>query len=246
VSRAGRISIRPARISQSAPLGLQALELGSMRDSYLYVPQGYRFTEPSALMLVLHGSGGHAHHGVELLQSLADEKGIILVAPASLHYTWGEGPSGNTSDMRRLTKALDHVFNRYAVDPARIAIGGFSDGATYAIEVGLANGELFRYVIAFSPHAVASLEVRDPRHSPRIFISHGMRDEVMPISTCSQRIVRPLELAGIDVEYAEFEAGRRIPPDIASQAIEWFTKASGSSREQRRAQSREIQPTQEG
>jgi phospholipase/carboxylesterase len=246
MSRSSRIPARPATVNRSAPTGVQSLELGSVRDSYLYVPRGYRYEEPCALLLMLHGSGGHAHHGVELLHRLADESKIILAAPASAHYTWGDGPGGPASDRRIISKALDQVFTSYSVDPARVAIGGFSDGASFALSTGLSNGDLFRYVIAFSPRFVVPVDVRDARHAPRIFISHGMRDEVLPISTAAQRIVRPMELAGLDVEYAEFEAGHRIPPDIATQAIGWFTKASESARERRRAQFPEIRLRQEG
>jgi predicted esterase len=197
-------------------------------------------------MLMLHGTGGHAHHGVELLQQLADETNTILVAPTSQFYTWSEPPQGPTLDARTVNRALEFVFTNYAIDPAQISIAGFSDGASYAISLGLLNGDLIHHVIAFSPRFAVPAEVHDSRTHPKIFISHGMRDEVMPISTCAQRIVAPLEHAGIDVEYAEFEAGHRIPPAIARQAIEWLTKASAAAHDKRRAQSLEIQARQEG
>jgi predicted esterase len=217
-----------------------------MRDGYLYVPATYLFTTPSALILMLHGSGGHAHHGVELLQQLADKTSAIIVAPTSKFYTWSEAPHGPVLDGRTANRALEFVFTNYAIDPTRISIAGFSDGASYAITLGLLNGDLFQHVIAFSPRFVAPADVSDSPNHPQIFISHGMRDEVMPISMCLQRLVAPLEHAGIDVEYAEFEAGHRIPPAIARQAIEWLTKASSAAHETRRAPSPEIQPRQEG
>jgi poly(3-hydroxybutyrate) depolymerase len=37
------------------------------------------------------------------------------------------------------------------VDPQRICVSGFSDGASYALSLGLANGDLFTHVAAFSP-----------------------------------------------------------------------------------------------
>ena len=56
------------------------------------------------------------------------------------------------------------------VDPARLVIGGFSDGASYALSLGLINGQLFRKVAAFSPGFVVTGE---PEGKPRVFISHG-------------------------------------------------------------------------
>jgi phospholipase/carboxylesterase len=43
--------------------------LGSARDSYLYVPTGYRAEQPAPLVLLLHGTGGHARQGLDSLRS---------------------------------------------------------------------------------------------------------------------------------------------------------------------------------
>lgn len=59
--------------------------------------------------------------------------------------------SGFGPDVLYLNKALHHVFNRYSIDPSRLAVAGFSDGASYALSLGVANGDLFSHIIAFSP-----------------------------------------------------------------------------------------------
>jgi predicted esterase len=41
---------------------------------------------------------------------------------------------------------LSFVFDAYPVDPERIAVSGFSDGASYALSLGLINGTLFSQV----------------------------------------------------------------------------------------------------
>jgi poly(3-hydroxybutyrate) depolymerase len=50
----------------------EELLLGAARDSYLYMPAGYRVERPVQLVLLLHGAGGHAHQGIDLLRGLAD------------------------------------------------------------------------------------------------------------------------------------------------------------------------------
>jgi phospholipase/carboxylesterase len=50
---------------------------------------------------------------------------------------------------------LEETFSRYAVDPARLAVGGFSGGASYALSLGSDTGHLFTYVLAFSPGFMA-------------------------------------------------------------------------------------------
>jgi predicted esterase len=107
------------------------------------------------------------------------------------------------------------------VDRRRIAVGGFSDGASYALSLGLTNGDLFTHVIAFSPGFMAPTGYEG---SPRLFISHGTRDRVLPIERCSRRIVPQVKGAGYDVLYREFDGAHAVPPEIAREAHEWFVK----------------------
>src|SRR5215203_2039676 len=179
----GRLGARPVQVTGAAPLGLLPLMLGSARDSYLYVPATYQAERPAPLVLLLHGAGGHAHQGLDLLRSLADAAGLLLLAPASREHTWDllvgrrYGP-----DLALIDRALEQTFSRYAVAPERVAIGGFSDGASYALSLGITNGDLFTHVIAFSPGFVAPA---DRRGKPPVFVSHGTADEVLPIDETS-------------------------------------------------------------
>jgi phospholipase/carboxylesterase len=217
----GRLQARPGKVTKAAPVGLQPLMLGAARDSYLYVPASYLAERSAPLVLLLHGAGGHARRGLDLLRSLADAAGLILLAPASRERTWDLLVSRRYGpDAAMIDQALEHVFSRYAVDPERLAIGGFSDGASYALSLGITNGDLFTHVLAFSPGFMAPA---GQTGSPRIFVSHGTRDRVLPIDHCSRRIVPHLEGAGYDVRYREFDGGHTISPEIALEAVGWFT-----------------------
>ncbi len=117
-----------------------------------------------------------------------------------------------------MDRALDLVFARYTVDPSRVAAEGFSDGASYALSLGLLNGDLFTHVIAFSPGFVTE---GHRRGKPRLFVSHGVYDEVLPIDRCGRRIVRDLRADDYDVRYTEFAGGHTVPAEIARTALEW-------------------------
>jgi phospholipase/carboxylesterase len=217
----GRLRAHPVQVTGSAPVGLPPLMLAP-RDRYLYVPAAYWAERPAPLVLLLHGAGGDARQGLDSLRSLADAAGLLLLAPASRDRTWDllvdrrYGP-----DAAMIDRALERTFSRYAIDPERLAIGGFSDGASYALSLGISNGALFTHVIAFSPGFVAPA---GHTGSPRIFVSHGVRDGVLPIDRCSRRIVPELERGGYDVLYREFDGGHTIPPEIALEAVGWFTQ----------------------
>jgi phospholipase/carboxylesterase len=222
VQTKGRLRAHPAKVKGAAPVGLQPLMLGAARDSYLYVPAAYWAERPAPLALLLHGAGGHARQGLDLLRSLADTAGLLLLAPASREHSWDLLVGRRYGhDATLIDRALEHTFSRYAVDPAHLAIGGFSDGASYALSLGITNGDLFTHVIAFSPGFVAPA---GHTGSPRIFVSHGTRDAVLPIDRCSRRIVPELERGGYDVLYREFDGGHTILPEIASEAVGWFTR----------------------
>src|SRR5207249_8920810 len=116
-----------------------------------------------------------------------------------------------------------------AVDPARVTVGGFSDGATYAISLGLANGDLFPRVAAFSPGFV----IPAPLHGhPRFFVSHGRSDPILPIDECSRVIVPRLRSMGYDVTFREFDGRHEMPPDVAGEALRWMAaRRAGSGRD---------------
>jgi phospholipase/carboxylesterase len=195
--------------------------LTASRDTLLYVPQGYRPDRLAPLVVLLHGAGGDAEGGLALLQEQADDAGLILVAPASRGPTWDilmQGVFGR--DVALIDAALDRVFARYAVDPARIAVGGFSDGASYALSLGITNGDLFTHVIAFSPGFIAAFERTG---SPRVFISHGTQDRVLPIDQCSRKIAPRLQKDGYDLRYIEFEGPHTVPQEMRREAVAWLT-----------------------
>jgi len=215
----GRLHARPRTPGEPGAPGLHRLPSAGERDPLLYAPESYRPERPAPLAVMLHGAGGNAQHGLSLVQKLADAAGVILLSPASRRQTWDVILGSYGPDVELIDRALALTFERYAVDPEHVAVGGFSDGASYALSLGIANGDLFRSVIAFSPGFMApAAQVGEPR----IFISHGTMDHVLPIDRCSRKLVPRLEQAGYEVLYREFIGLHQVPGHIAREALEWF------------------------
>lgn len=216
----GRLQVPPEAPSPApATPGLQPLALGERRDGLLYVPAGYDARQPAPLVLMLHGAGGDARGGLDPLLRLADDQGLILVAPASRDATWDRIVGSYGPDVATIDRALGRTFSGLNVDRSRVAVGGFSDGASYALSLGLGNGDLFTHVIAFSP----GFAPRGPRRGkPRLFVSHGIHDDVLPISATSRRILRDVREDGYDVRFREFDGGHAVPAHIGEEAVAWF------------------------
>ena len=216
-----RLRARPAKVVSGGPNpGVTPLGLRPERDALFYVPASAHDTAP--LVLYLHGATGDEHQGIRRLSALADEFGFLVLSPASQEGTWDAIRSGYGQDVRFIDQALSKVFSQRLVDSRKIAVCGFSDGASYALGLGMSNGDLFRNVMAFSPGFVP--EGVHEQGAPRIFISHGTKDEILPIEATSRRLVPQFKQAGYTVKFQEFDGPHTVPPEIARQSIEWFLK----------------------
>ena len=216
-----------ARPPATTPAGVQwspgehVLDLGPGPEVLLHVPTGLSEDTPARLVLALHGAGGDARGGLAPLAPTADAHGLLLLAPASQGSTWDVITGGWGPDVRRIDEAMAEVFASCAVDRDRLAISGFSDGASYALSLGLANGDLFTHVLAFSPGFVAPVRAVG---TPAVYISHGRADEVLPIDRTTRRIVSRLQAAGIPVEVHEFDGPHVVPPEIAEEAARLLSR----------------------
>src|SRR5262245_9517003 len=181
----GRIVIPPKSSTQTTSAGLQKL---SGRNGLLYVPMDH--AEPLPLLILLHKAGGSASEwfsGGGSFAPYADKGRFIILAPESPGPSWGSGPKNWGYDYFAINRALEEAFARCAIDRNRLAMGGFSDGASYALSLGLANGDVFGYVIAFSPGFIIRAQARGSMGNnnevqiPRVYIVHGTADNVLPI-----------------------------------------------------------------
>ena len=213
------VAERGAEAAGFAAPGLHVLEGVASREALLYVPATSDPARATPLLVMLHGAGGDARQGIDLGRGLADAGEMLLLATTSQGATWDIIRGAYGPDVVALDAALARAAAMRALDPAQVWIGGFSDGASYALSLGAANGDLFTHVIAFAPGFMAPAT---PVGKPRLFVSHGTRDTVLPIDRCSRAIVPRARRAGYDVTYREFDGPHSVPPEVALEAVRWF------------------------
>ncbi|HMC43416.1 MAG TPA: PHB depolymerase family esterase [Acidimicrobiales bacterium] len=215
----GRLGFRPRASNGTAEGRHEPLGVGSARDGVLYVPDTAEASAP--IMVFLHGASGSGSAHLRPVLGAADRYGVIVVAPDSRSASSWDliaeqrfGP-----DVAFLDEVLDSVADRVDADMERLALGGVSDGASYALSVGLSNGDVFAAVMAFSPGFLAV-----PRSvgRPKVFVSHGTADPILPIDLCSRDFVPALREAGYEVTFREFDGGHGLPPPVADEAMRWW------------------------
>ncbi|MDR3097715.1 MAG: esterase [Paraburkholderia sp.] len=218
----GRLSFAHAEPTRGRlPPGRHSLGLADERDAILFVPEGLDDSGPVALFVMFHGAGGFPEKVLPFIEEHAQQHKFLVLAPHSTYPTWDIVIGGNGPDLERLQQALAAVASRYRIDPARLAFAGFSDGASYALSIGVTNGDIVSHVIAFSG---GFMSIFQQEGAPQVFIAHGLVDEQLPIETSGRANATRLRSAGYDVQYVEFNGLHVIHPPIVSMAVEFFLK----------------------
>jgi phospholipase/carboxylesterase len=219
----GVVTARPTQEARSESPPVSRLRSGlhwpfgaAGQGPVLFVPSSLP-AGPVPLVVLLHCAGSNPRQILPMIQQEAEKRGSLVLVPASGVATWDVIRVGFGPDVAALDQALASVFEHFSADPRRLAIAGFSDGASYALSIRLINGDLFPRIFAFSPGFV----VPGPRSvRPFVFISHGTADRVLPIDRCSRQIVPILRSEGYEVEYREFSGGHEAPPAMVTAALD--------------------------
>lgn len=188
------------------------------RDGLYYIPTTSKADARPPLWVVLHGAAGTGQ-SAQYMFALADEFGVVLVAPDSRDQRTWDGVLRNWGpDVEFIGQAVGHVARLCNCDRDRMTVAGFSDGASYALGFGISYGDQFSRIIAMSPGVMQPIAARG---KPKIFISHGTRDGVMPIDITSRVFVPRLKRLGYDVTYREYDGTHRSSPAVVREAFEW-------------------------
>lgn len=189
-------------------------------EAFLYLPASYQPATPISLLLLLHDEHSSSYATLQQFMPAADAAGLALLSLDSFGSTWDIMSTGYYGpDVIFINQALLATFAVVNVDPARVAIGGFSSGATYALAIGRTNGNLFSHVISFS---AGGIEPYTSRGMPKFFLAQGLNDQVFDITQTGRFLNQQLLAAGYSVDYVEFDGGHELPNVILQQAIAWL------------------------
>jgi predicted esterase len=214
----------PEETGEPSPTGHVSVERGASRAVLLTPPE----IDPSRLyplVTVLHGAGRQDELLVRACRDEPEKRDALFLVPRSFHPTWDLVACDERPDLDFLEWAYDLIYRRYPVDPGRQALLGYSDGASYALSVGLSNPHVFRAVMGWAAGFVAldPRRIAPDRPKPEVLLEYGTHDELFPFERVAKPMRANLESLGYRVEFRVDQGGRHWPSgSFQSEALDWF------------------------
>jgi poly(3-hydroxybutyrate) depolymerase len=144
--------VRAFRVPIDVTRGGGADGAGGVADSTLClfsVPAGYEPERSWPLVVGLHGYGSDAARFHDLWRKAAGVEGFVLATPQGeertdegVGWSWGEASDGT------IRRCIDGVREAVRVDPERVYVAGFSQGAKVACRLGLRYPHVFAGIAA--------------------------------------------------------------------------------------------------
>ena len=146
-------------------------------------------------IFLMHGMGSNEQDIMALANGLAQDIYIFsirgpIAQPPGFSYFTIEGfgkPHRAVFDetIQKLSAFIDHAISTYAINPEKVFLGGFSQGAILSMVLGLTMGTRVKGVIALSGYIPAFVKeaytIQSISHL-QVFISHGEQDPAFPIA----------------------------------------------------------------
>lgn len=219
-----RLSIDAA--APAAAPGVQ--KLGS--SAYFYRPAGAA-SSPRPLVVLFHGAGMSARNFLDGARAEADRCGCLLLAIQSSGATWdtiglvsAASKNGRATrdqlfgaDTERVEQALSVALRAADADRRSVVLAGFSDGASFALSLGLANPAIFRGMVALAPGFHLEPASINPRQ--RLFIAHSPTDSILSFERTRDDTVASLKRAGFNIRFEPFDGGHRIDKAVLAQGL---------------------------
>ncbi len=189
-------------------------------------------------VFVLHGRGANEQDLLPIARELPDSLHVIsLRAPDRLQggYTWYDldlsagglhQSQPDAADFERcralVEDSVEAAIDAYSLDPDRIGLLGFSQGAITSMALVLDDPRRYRWVVALHGYLPDSHHAVDPDgiDDKPIFIAAGSADRIIPAARSEAAADRFAEL-GAAVSYTVYEAPHGVSPGEKRDLVEF-------------------------
>jgi polyhydroxybutyrate depolymerase len=141
-------------------------------------------TPNAPLVIGLHGLHGTARPFAQAtgLAAAAAAADVALVVPESVGPAWNDGRLGpqGPDDQRFLLDVVDALVAEDVVDPDRVVVTGFSNGAEMTLVMAAEHPDVLAGAVAVSGELLAGDEGARPSGVVPVWFTHGDADAVQP------------------------------------------------------------------
>ena len=192
------------------------------------------------LLLLLHGVGSH-EGDLYQLASYLDPRFFVVSARAPItlspgSYAWfhvqftRQGsvivPEEAENSRQLLLRFIDELVETYQLDPHRVYVVGFSQGAILGLSMALTAPHKLAGLVAMSgrilPQVLPLKAADEDLKGLPVLVVHGVDDAVLPVSNGreSRDILSGLP---VDLTYHEYPMGHQISSESLADIAAWLT-----------------------
>jgi polyhydroxybutyrate depolymerase len=165
------------------------LSSGQERKYFLFVPESYNPSNPTPLVISIHGYAEWPAHQMVLSgwNRLAEENGFLVVYPSGTSFPrrWVTSrafgnPEQGLVDVQFISDLIDQLSIEYNIDLTRIYANGLSNGGGMSALLGCALSERIAAVGSVSGAYLFSPDDCDRSRPMPMIAFHGTSDPIVP------------------------------------------------------------------
>jgi phospholipase/carboxylesterase len=191
------------------------------------------------VIILLHGVGSNEEDLFSFANHLPEKYLVISArAPISLggnsyawyHLDFSTGkPVYNFKEEETsratLIKFISQVKEKYSADPNEIYLCGFSQGAIMSYSIALTRPDLVKGIAVMSGRLLEEIKpfitAKDKLQKLKVFISHGVKDNVLPVQNAREAAVF-LKTLNINFSYKEYPEEHTIRNEMFTDLLKWL------------------------
>nr|WP_301290210.1 alpha/beta hydrolase-fold protein [Paenibacillus sp. 1781tsa1] len=208
-----------------------------MNSPYIHevrLPNHYNSDQRYPVIFALHGMGSDEQDMLRLMEPLQSDFIIVAIRGPIVQgsgYAYFQIKSiGNPirelydASVLGLQQLIVDLSAKYAIDPTRRYIAGFSQGAIMAMTLSLIMGDAIKGIVAMSgyiPQFVKDEYKLQPDSELSVFISHGDQDHLFPLQLGEDN-ANFFRQHTHHVTYVPYNGGHQVTPDLYQQFQQWL------------------------